>query len=453
MPSIVASGIGSGIDIKSIVEQLVAAERQPMQNRLNLQESRTTAQLSAFGKLKGVLSGLRDVLADLTNRKDLQRRTSASSHEDILQATASNGAPIGGFPVEVISLASAHRLASAAFADGDAQVGTGTLTIESGEDSMSLTIDPGSDSLAAIRNAINLAPDNSGVTATLVNAVDGTHLVVSSDSTGADRAITITAAGGNGGLDALVYDPAGGTTNLTEQNAAVDAQISVDGFLVTSSSNEVSGAVEGLNFSLRQAQPGTIVTVQVTNDLAASKEMIQGFVDSYNDMLATFKELTAFDQDAGVAGELLGDSLMRGLGASMRREMGALSTGDDAFRLLADIGITMSVDGTVEVDDTALEEALVRDFDGVGALFAAEDGLAQRLDGLVGLYLDAGGQITSREESLRDVLDDIDDQRFALDARMEVVRRRYDSQFAAMDRLVAQLQSTGAFLLQQLGSG
>lgn len=450
MPSISIPGIGSGLDVASLVDQLVAAERQPVANRLNLQEVRTNAQLSAIGKLKSALAAFRDASEALKDTSGLRARSVSSSHEALVTATAAPGAPIGQIPVEVVSLASSHRLASGAFPSADAIVGTGTLDITVNGETMSLDVAPGSDSLGAIRNAINAAPDNPGVTATIVNAADGAHLVVSADSAGADNAINISSSGG--ALELLTYDAATGIGGLTEQSPASDAEILVDGFTVFSADNDISGAVEGLTFSLNGVEAGTVATITVTEDLEVAKEALNAFSEAHNELIGVVRELTAFDQGTGIAGELLGDPMVRDLKASLRRELSAVGPDEGSYRLLAEIGLDLTVEGRIDVDDVALDEALAGDFDAVADLFEGDAGLAGRVDAMLALFLDDEGRILTREETLKEQLDVIEDDRAALDRRLEDVRRRYQTQFAAMDQLVAQLQSTSSFLLQQLGA-
>ncbi len=444
MPSISAAGIGSGLDINSLVEQLVAAERQPLANRLNIKELRAEAKLSAFGKLKSALADFRKAAETASGAAGFGQRLAASSRDDLVTASASAGAPMGVFPVEVLSLASAHRLASAAYADSDAVIGNGTLSLTVGDQTMDVVLADGSNSLAGLRNAINLAEDNPGITATIVNAADGAHLVISSDTTGVENALVITPSGADAGLTTFV----GG---LFEQSPAQDAQVLVDGFTVNSPDNQISGAVEGITFSLQGAAPGEIAEITLSEDFDTATAAVEGFVEAWNTLQDTFRELTAFDSATGVSGQLLGDSIMRGLSSALRREVSVvLGSGD--LTMLADIGIETTVEGDLTLDKTKLEQAFAAEFDAVGNLFGGTEGVGTRVDTLLNFYLDTGGQLDTREDSLREELDWVEDRRAALDDRMISVRQRYSRQFAAMDQLVAQLNSTGNFLLQQLSS-
>jgi flagellar hook-associated protein 2 len=120
---------------------------------------------------------------------------------------------------------------------------------------------------------------------------------------------------------------------------------------------------------------------------------------------------------------------------------------------VAEIGVTTNADGTIELDSGKLSAAIASDFDAVGRLFGTTDtGIAVRMDAILESVLGDTGRIETREDALRDRLDRIDDQRAVLDRRMEGVRERLRRQFDAMDRLVAQLNSTSNFLTTQLAN-
>ena len=447
-----AQGIGSGLDIAGIVEQLVEAERAPVGNRLNLQEARVNAELSAIGKLKSALATFRDALSTLTNLGDFQKRTTSVDIEGLIAGIATSAAVPGSYDVEVRSLASIHKLVSQAFVDTETAIGTGTLSITVNGQTADIDIADGENTLADIRTAINESPDNPGVLATIVTADDGAHLVLTTQDTGANQAMTIAATGGDGGLDVFEFDPGLGIANMTEHQAASDALVEIDGFSIASQRNTISNAIEGVTIDLLAAAPGTIAKLQIGLDEGAAKEAVHTFVDAYNELVGTISELTAYDVENNIAGPLLGDATTRSIKTGLRRELSQFVPDTGAvFSTLAEIGIQTDADGTLELDETKLSENIALDFDAVGQLFAqADNGVAVRMDAILGIVLDGDGTIESREDALRERLDRIEDQREVLDRRMEAVRERLRRQFDAMDQLVAQLNNTSTFLSQQL---
>lgn len=447
-----AQGIGSGLDIAGIVDQLVAAERAPVGNRLTAQESRANEELSAIGKLKSALATFRDAVATLTDLGEFQKRTTAVDVEGLIEGIATSSAVPGSYDVEVFSLASIQKLVSQGFADTVTPIGTGTLSITVDGQTADIDIADGTNTLTDIRDAINESEDNPGVLATIVTADDGAHLIVTTRDTGADQEITIAASGGDGGLAVFDYDAAPGADAMTEHQAASDALVEIDGFSIASARNTISNAIDGVTIDLLGAAPGTIAKLQIGLDQDNAKDAVNSFVDAYNELVGTVSELTAFDSENNIAGPLLGDSTTRGIKTALRRELSQFVPDTGAvFSTLAEIGIQTDANGTLELDESRLAAMISADFDAVGQLFAQTDnGIAVRMDSILGVVLDGDGQIESREDALRERLQRITDQREVLDRRMEAVRERLQRQFDAMDQLVAQLNNTSTFLSQQL---
>lgn len=448
---ITATGVGSGLDVKSLVDQLVSAERQPVANRLALQEAKANSQLTAIGRLKGALSTFQTAVTSLTEIDQFQKRKVTVSDAERISGVASTDAQPGRYQVEVVSLAAAHRLVSDPFPTSGSAVGTGQLTITSGADSMTIEITPDNNTLAGIRDAINASSNNPGVRATIITGADGAHLVITATATGEDNAITVDAVAPGSGLEALEYG-AGTTNSLTQATAAADAVVEIDGFTVTSSTNRVEDAIEGVTIDLLEAEQGTLIDLEVAYDTDTARATLNAFVNSYNGVLATISELTAYNQETGAAGALLGDAATRAIKTALREALGqVVGSSSDPFRTLAEIGVKTGSDGKLSVDTSKVNAAFTADFDGVGRLMADEDrGIAVRLKGIVDDVLGTAGRIAARESTIKTQLDAISDRRETLEARMEAVRKRYETQFNALDRLVSQLNQTSSFLTQQL---
>ena len=448
---IISPGIGSGLDIDGLVTQLVAAEAAPPNLRLDRKEAVAQAELSAFGSLKSALSAFRDALEPLSELSKFQGRITSSSDELLLTASANADSVQGSYNIEVSQLAQTHKLSSQFYTGPDAAVGHGTLTISVGTDAFNVVIDSGANTLADIRDAINDSNDNTGVRATIVNSNDGSHLVLSSVDTGAANALTVTAAGGDGGLDSLAYDVGGGVENLTELEAALDAEILIDGLSFSSSTNTIADAIDGVTLDLYAAAPGIATELTVDYDESGATDAVRAFVDAYNELVAKFTEFSSYDAETGASGPLFGDSTLRFVSSELRREMGVGTDGlNGPVNSLLDIGISIQLDGTLEVDAEKLDAQLDGEFDEIGKLFSSEEGYASRLDAILGRYLDAGGQLEVRTDGLQESIDDITEQREALSERLVAVETRLRAQFNALDSLVSQLSSTSAFLAQQL---
>ena len=455
MASITTTGIGSGLDIAGLVKSLVTAEGQAQASRLERREAGFQARLSAYGSFRSAVEELRSALEPLKNLNRFQGRTVTSGDQDIVKGTAGSAAAPGSFAIEVVQLAAPQKLRSAVYATETTAVGTGTLVVTTGGKSMTLQIDSTHGTLAGIRDALNGASDNPGVTASIVTGTAGAQLVLTSRSTGASNAITVTQSGGDGGLAALVYDPANSILNLTEVSAARDASILVDGVEVTSATNSFGSAISGLTIDVTGVSTvGEPTTLTIAYDTTGARTKIDALVGAYNSLVDNLRALASYDPETKVAGPLLGDATYREFSESVRRLMSTANSGlGVSFGTLAELGISRKLDGTLEVNDAKLASALATDFDGVGRFFSdAGEGVATRMDTLLERYVTAGGALDTRIKGLQKSIDGIGDEREALQTRLTAYEARLRTQFNALDSLVAQMRSTGDFLTQQLAN-
>ncbi|MFP4336285.1 MAG: flagellar filament capping protein FliD [Wenzhouxiangella sp.] len=446
--SISALGTGSGLDLSSLVEQLLQAERAPVENRLNAREERAQNQLSALGLFSGALSGLRDAARTLENGTGLEARKVTSGNEELFTATVEEGTPPGRFDLRVLNLAEADKRASAAFADGSStEVGTGTLNFTLGEESFSVTIDSSNNTLGGIRDAINRATDNSGVSAGIINDEDGARLILTGRDTGADNAINVTASGGDGGLDTLV-------AGFSVVTAAADASVEIDGFTVTSSSNRIENAIDGVTIDLAGVTEGGLAgaatSLTISENRSATLEQVRTLVNRYNALNDVLNGVASYDPETEVAGPLQGNATVRAVAAQVRRELSEVVP-DAALgsNTLAGIGITTAEGGNLRIDEGRLNEVLDARPQALEELFGGETGLGGRLNAYLSQVVGAGSLLEGQTENLQGRLDDIGRQREALDARLERTEERFVRQFSALDSLIAELNQTSAFIGQQ----
>ena len=453
MGTIISSGVGSGLDISGLVSQLVAAEGAAPAARLDREEASLQAELSSYGSLRSALAELNSALDGLTDLESFRGRTVSLSKPDFLSASASSNAVPGSYDIEVQQLAAAHRLASDPFTSADEEIGTGTLSIRVGAATFAVSIDESNNTLAGIRDAINDASNNTGATATIVNTVDGSRLIFTGTETGETNILTVTQSDGDGGLASLVYDPDNLITNLTEVTAPQDAVALINGFVVQSDTNSLSGAVDGLDIELLTInEPGETSRLSVSFDQSASGDSVQNLITAYNTFIDSTRQLSSFDPETQERGPLFGDSALRTLTTRLRQELTETVSGlTGPFDNLFDLGITTELDGKLKLDSTKLDAAFAENFEAVGTLFADEDaGIASRLAALIDPQLETGGILDARTDGISESIRDINDRREALNIRLQAVEARLSRQFNALDGLLAQLQSTSGFLTQQL---
>ena len=458
-------GIGSGLDINSIVDGLVAAEGDAKTFLLANKRSDVQSEISAFGGLKSILStSLSSTVTFLKSASNFESNALTSSDTTIFTATAATSSVAPGvFDIEVRDLAEAHKLITTGFTDQDTVVGTGTLTISVGTDSFDVTIDSSNETLAGIRDAINNATDNTGVSATIVNVDDGgggteAKLILSSDNTGTANAITVTVDDDDtndtdaSGLSAFYYDTGDATSpeRLTQINPATDAEVYIDGQKVLSASNTVTDAIQGVTINVLKEDSGNTHSLTVARDTATVKSNIELFVSNYNSTITYINGITAYDAETGSVGVLLGDSTIRGFSNQIRTQINDTVTGiSGSYTTLVDLGITSNSDGTLKIDDSVLDAALSTNMDDVAELFSSTNGVATKLDSIIDEYIKADGLLDSKTSGLNDTVDDINDDLEDLQLQLQALEERLLAQFSALDILMTQLNQTSSFLTQQ----
>ncbi len=454
MPAVTSTGIGSGVDVESIVSALVNAERVPAESRLDIREAETTVTLSALGSLKGALSQIRDGLAPLTRASTFDRYVATPSDETAFTATAVGVNAASQHQVKVNQLAQTQRLTTQAdFTSATAIVGTGTLTISDGSGgALSIEIDATNHNLTEIRDAINNAAGNGFVSASIINGDTGSKLVLQPREAGTANALSVTVSDNDGddsdanGLSRLAM------AQLTEV-AAQDAEVEIDGQTITASSNRLENAIEGVTINLLKADPAETHTLNIAKDRSGIESAVADFVSGFNDALASINRLSVGEEGEDgktQPGVLQGDFMLRSVVGQIRRVMSeSVSGAGSGYQNLSAIGIEVQRDGTLSLNAAQLSQAM-NDGADFQALLTGDNGIASRLDTILKGYTSAGGLIGNRQTSLTTQLTRIDSERDLLDKRMETLEQRTYKQFNAMDQIIGDMMSTQSYLLQAL---
>nr|WP_044501622.1 flagellar filament capping protein FliD [Pseudomonas saudimassiliensis] len=462
-------GLGSGMDVRAMVDALVAADKAPKEAQLNRLEGTTKTKVSALGQFRSALSSFETALKKLNSAPLYQQRSAASADESIVTVTAGSKAVAGNYDVKVFELAQGSKVSLAGVDSADTVIGSGTLTIQIGEDSFDVEIAEGADTLAGIRDAINAAGKDKGLNATIVSdpsGPGGSRLILSSSATGADNDIKVTAtASGSGDLSLLEF-PASASAPTGERAprllmAASDARLSIDGIMLSSASNTIDDAIDGVSLTLNAAQiadeSGAVkpVSLTVAEDLETVKTSVTEFVDAYNKLVGTIGALTKVTPGTGgddqpSTGALVGDASVRSFMNSVRSELSSQSDGE--LRILADLGITTERDGKLKLDTAKLDKVLESGTDKLSAFFTGENGLMVRLESRVKPYTQTGGLLDNRDKALQNTMSSVRDQQEALERRTASLESRLLAQFNAMDSLVGNLMGTSNYLTGVLES-
>lgn len=464
MATISSLGIGSGLDLNGLLDQLRDAERGKLEP-IKAQQAQQEARISAFGRLQSALTTFQESVGTL-NDASLYQSLSANVRGEAFTAKAGSAAQPGSFSVEVEKLATAGTLATqrVAAADTDIIGDTATsleLTFAGMDDqeppqNVTVSIDISANStLEDIRDAIN-ARDDAGVSASIVNDGSGYRLALNSKETGAEASIDSTNFFDMLSVEtqaAIVADnTAVPDSNLVVAQPGQDAALKVNGIDITSASNTVEGAIQGvtltLNATTAEGQPDTL---RVEQDTLKVREAVSGFVKAFNELKDTIGTLTSYDSESGQAGELNGDRTVRTIESRLRAALSG-GVGEGELRMLGEVGISLQRDGTLELDDEALDELVSGNMAALGEFFAGADeagGLAGQVNGTLSQLLDDSGLVNRSIEGAEGRLERLDERYGRMEQSIERTIERYRVQFGQLDAMIAQMNQTSEYLTQQ----
>ena len=435
-------GVGSGLELGGLLDNLVAIERQSTESILNRRQARAEINLSSIGTLRASVSALSSAVTAL---KDFELGLTVTSSSEAVTATAGDEADESSYVIAVQQIATAQSLASDElnpFTDPDASLGAGTLTITVGTATANIELSPGQDSLRQVRDAINASELN--IQAAVVQDGADYRLLLTSGETGTAGEMTLTVSGS--------VDTRLASANMNETTAAADASYSVNGLTLSSSSNTIEDVLPGLTVELHAPTDGTPAVLTVGQDADALAEKIGALATAYNKLVNDINQLGAAAPDGSSAGPLVGDASLRSL---QRQIQGVFANSIDtgisgsAFTTMVSLGVQTNLSGESSLDVSRLEAALAEDRDGVEALVAAfATSFSDRLSAFEG----SDGIFDFRSEQLNGELRRIRDERDTLELRLGALEERLRSKFSALDALVSQFNSTSTFLAQQLES-
>lgn len=467
-------GVGSGLDVESIISKLTALEKQPL-TTLQTQAATIQTRISTVAQIKSQVAALSTSAKTLGQASSWTGKTLSSSNETAVKGSVTSSASPTSFDVEVQQLAKAQSTASSAVAV-DTAIGTGTLTIDIGTwnytgtpsftagsaSSVSVTIGSGEDTLTKIAAKINSA--GAGVTATVLRDASGERLLMRSNSTGEAKGFRIQVTGDSdgintdsAGLSRLAFDPANGNFGMAANSyqKALNTQATINGIAVSSSNSTLTDAVPGvtLEFGAVTTAP---VTVKVAADTTTIKKNIQDFMAAYNSLSKTLTEATKYDEVSKSAGVMQGDSVVVGLQNALRSLLGSSSTGS-TFSRLAEVGLDVKRGGLMTLTGSKLDAAL-KDLDNLQALFTADntgtanDGFGLKIQSFADGLLATGGTVTNKSEALQTALKSNSKEQDKVNQRAALMEKRLRAQYSALDGQMAGLTSLSSYVSQQVSA-
>lgn len=465
-------GIGSGLDANSIVQQLVALQRQPIAD-LQTAASKIQTKISAFGQIQSAVSTLQTAAQKLTNPATWSATTATSSDTTSVSATTSTGAVPGIYNVQVTALAASQSVASKnVLPSATSTMGSGILHIDVGSWSgATFTAKPGTtrvdvtiaatDTLSDIQAKINSS--NAGITASIVTDASGARLVMQSTATGATNGFRTTVADNDGvntdisGISGLAYDPGSATAGTALTQSAADASATINGVAVTSPSNTLGNVISGINLNLSKVTTSP-VAINVAQDNTSISKAITDFATAYSSLSSLLKDDTKYDAGTKASGPLQGDSTAVGILNRFRSTINtAGANASTVFSNLTTIGLVIQSNGALTVDSTKLTSALSSNLAEVKKLFSNTDsvdptknGVATQINSLSASMLAVDGAITTRTSGLNTSIARNQQQQDVLNARAALYEQRLRAQYSALDKTMAGLNTQSSYVSQQI---
>lgn len=465
MAGITMAGMGSGLELESIIKTFVTAEKTPKEARINDKEITLTTELSGVGTLRAALDDFQTVTNKLGNtdtfyqsKTNLQYQgrsvesTTATKDGDsqaVLPITIQTKGvvPKGSFDVQVKQLAQGARLESEFLPDRTTKPGQGIMYFDAGENSFEVNVDI-TDTLQEIQKKINEAPDNYGISANVISSDLGAKMVYTSDKTGQENDLTVFTS--DSSLSIISSNMAG--------VAASDAIISVDGNIITGEGNTFSHAVSGVTITANTLTDNNdVVNFSTATDHAAVKDLVLEFVDGYNNLMSTINTLTNPD-----TGTLKFDSTARSIKQQMQNISGGVVNGTSGrLNTLYSAGISLEEGGLLAISPFGvnggkagaqrLDEAVNGALDDLGKLFAGNGGVATQMNRVLDNNLNNKGTISQRQMLLNSDLRELDDDRAKLDRYISSFEDTLRQKYTAMDNVVSRYNATGDYIRNVLG--
>ncbi len=468
MASISSLGAGTSLDLNTLYDNLQTAEQTKL-TPITTQQTSYKAKLTAWGVVQTSLTKLQTAANALKDTSSIAS-TKVSSTNTAFTATLANDAAAGTYSVEVSSLAASQSLLSPKVASkdtdlGDSSLSSRTITITQAGQTNPLTVSLTSDqtSLSDIRDAIN--KQQGSVTASIIKADDNSYyLALTSRDSGTANQMTIT-TDDSSLAQYISYDSTNTSSSsnvMTQQVAAADAKLKINGIEITRSSNTITDAPEGVTLTLNKTNVGSPETLSVTKDNQPMTDAIQAFVDAYNSLQTTIANQTKYtavdqgsDSQDSSNGDLLGDGTLRNIQTRLRSMLSSSQSDSGSVSILSQLGITQDTTGKLTVDSTKLDKALNEKSSDVISFLSGDGkttGFATQASNLLDDFLGTNGTVQNATDGINKTLKQLSDQYDSVNAQITATMARYKTQFTSLSQLVSSLTTTGNYLTQQFNA-
>jgi flagellar hook-associated protein 2 len=437
-----STGSSSGIDVTSVVNQILDADRAP-EKLWQAQQDTLTRQTNTWSVIQSNLSDLSSKLGVLTDVVGgLNTKSASSSQPSLVTASAQSNASTGNHIIVVSNLANT----SAAYTDPitDSSLTTGTITVKVGTGAAQTVPIDSSDNTTTIAGLATYINNHSelGVSASVVSDASGSRLALLSNTSGQPGDLTVSSD-----ISALNFHTTAGR----------NSSLTIDGVPVSTAGNTVTGVIPGVTLNLLDASPSTEIQLRVGSDTANAEQAVTDFVNSYNTAIQTVNAQFVYDSTTATSGSLASDSTLRLLQASLLSQAGYSTANSSGLVGLASLGITMNNDGTLSVDTSQLSDILSNQYSSFVQFMqgstATTQGFANQFSTELNRYTDtASGMIPSDLNQISSTQQLLTDQINNLEDRLAVRQQQLIAQYSQVDTALRQYSLLMNQIASELGS-
>jgi flagellar hook-associated protein 2 len=450
------AGVGSGLDINSIVSALVGAESAPTESRIKSSLARQTVQISAMGAVKSALSDFQETLKEISESVELVGQKMNMPETEGITLTQTDRSAPGNYSLEVIGVADRQKNISISGLSPGTNLGTGTIRVtSSGGDEVDISIGAGSGSMAGVAKMINDNSDDTGVNARVmvvkdINGDDVEKLVFESVDTGADQGFSVSVVSQDTGSGLSAVE----TTGMNTISSAADAEIKVDGERFTESTNTFSTAITGVDIQVDVTSVGAIIAMQIEASTPPIKDKLTAFVDAYNQMLGAIDKHSAVGSD-GKRNTLENNSMVRQIKNEIRLAVSKSTEVDGTSVTLSQMGImTNASSGLLELNEPQMNRFMEDNSDLVQGFFQqADTGILDRMTTGFEPFTQSGGIIDTSNNTAQARISRLNIDLIDHEAKMGRFESAMLDKYTKMDIIMAKLSSQNTAISAMLNSG
>ncbi|WP_272495753.1 flagellar hook-associated protein 2 [Bacillus pinisoli] len=485
-------GLASGMDIDSLVSELMKVERIPL-DKIKQKKQTMEWQRDSYREMNTLLKELDTFIFDgVSLQSNLTKKSVTSSNELSVTASANASASNISTNIEVKALAKAASWVSNGtedFVPGARNISVSVVNGDGSTNSNIIIPILSTDNLSDVLKKIN---EEKKLGITVFHDPQTDKVVVTKNETGSASSLSLDDADTVTFFQQLGFTNMSGPGELTPKTVGTDATFIINGLESSRTTNTFT--INNVNYTLKQPTSiGNPVTISISNDTEAILKNIVDFVGKYNDIISkvngkiseskfrSYQPLTDEQKDSlsdkqieqweqkAKSGLIRNDSILSSGLNAMRLGVFNKVEGIAGFSQLAEIGITTSrnylENGKLLIDETKLRSAINSDPDAIYQMFNnagttyETTGIAKRLRDSIKQTITkveekAGNPLrTNSQFSIGRTLTTIDSQINRFEDRLTTVEDRYWRQFTAMEKAVQRSNQQSAFLLNAFNSG